>query len=80
MRRQEFIALVDGTAAAWPLAAQAQQPAMPVIGFLSSRSPAESPTAVSAFAERPRRGRMFWANVQGEPETVRGTVSADLVK
>jgi hypothetical protein len=68
MRRREFIALVGGTAAAWPLAAQAQQPAIRVIGYLSSRSPAEAQTAVNAFAKRPRRGRIFWANVQGEPE------------
>ena len=51
MRRREFILLFGGTAAAWPFAVCAEQPAMPVIGFMSGRAPQDSGRLVSAFRQ-----------------------------
>jgi putative ABC transport system substrate-binding protein len=49
LKRREFISLLGGAAVSWPLVSRAQQPLIPVVGFLSGRSPAESAGVVAAF-------------------------------
>ena len=51
MRRRDLIKGIGGSAAAWPFAAVAQQPSIPVIGFLSFRSANESANSEAAFRE-----------------------------
>src|SRR6266404_8655626 len=62
MQRRKFIELLGGTAVAWPLAARAQQPKVPVIGFLATRGRDDDPQLLAAF----RRGLNEVGYVEGQ--------------
>jgi putative ABC transport system substrate-binding protein len=87
MRRRDFITLLGGAAACWPLAARAQQPGMPVVGFLHSQSPHNYGAVLAGFHEGLKdaglsEGRNIaldyrWANDQSE---LLPALAADLVR
>ena len=62
MRRREFISLIGGAAATWPLAVHAQQAAVPVVGYLSAASPDEGEPRAAAF----RRGLQETGYIVGQ--------------
>ena len=87
MRRREFITRLCGAAAAWPLAARAQQPSMPVIGFMSARSPEDTGRELEAFHKSLREGGFVSGeNINIEYRWARGdygqlpTIAAELVQ
>ena len=72
--RRELLAALGGAAAAWPLAARAQQPAMPVVGFVNPASPSGSYPPLPAFLKGLGEtgfveGRNVSSNIAGQRDT-----------
>src|SRR5271163_3558699 len=72
MKRRKFLTHIGGAAAAWPFAAREQQPAKPMVGFMSGRSPEDSAHVVSAF----RQGLAETGFVEGQTVTIESRCSS----